>query len=96
MFYLTRSPIGIEEFHRKELSDVDQTYFNSLIEDGSDELISVFFVPGAMSGIPRRVEIDFLYYQQTVDIKVVQSMKIRMEDYSEDEFDADGNLNVEY
>ena len=38
------------------------SFFNTLIEDGSDDLIPVFFIPDAMEGIPRTVEIDFLYY----------------------------------
>jgi len=45
LFYITREPIELELFHRLEDSDVEQTFFNSLIEDGSDELISVFFFP---------------------------------------------------
>ena len=62
MFYLTREPVPLENYHKLEDSDIEQTYYNSLIEDGSDELISVFFIPESMSGIPRTVEIDFLYY----------------------------------
>jgi hypothetical protein len=43
-----------------------------LIEDGSDELLPVFFYPiiGEI-GIPRLVVIDFLYYQKTIDEKIV-------------------------
>lgn len=97
MFYLTREPIGIDLFHKLEDSEVVQTFFNSLIEDGSDDLISVFFIPESMTGIPRTVEIDFLYFQVDVDVKVVQSMTVYLKDYSEDEFYPDSDeLNVEY
>ena len=68
-----------------------------MIEDGSDDLISVFFVPDAMSGIPRTVEIDFLYYQASLDEKFVQSMTVYLKDYSDDEYYEDGvTLNVDY
>ena len=97
MFYLTREPISIDQFHKMEDSDIEQTYFNSLIEDGSDDLISVFFYPSALEGFPRTVEIDFSYYQASVDVKYVQSMTVYLKDYSPDEFYEDGKtLNYDY
>jgi hypothetical protein len=53
-----------------------------LIENGSDELLPVYFTPitGA-EGVPRLVQIDFLYYQQTVDVKIVQSVNIYLLEY---------------
>ena len=62
MFYLTKDPIPIENFHKLEDSAVVQTFYNSLVEDGSDDLIPVPFIPTELSGIPRLVEIDFLYF----------------------------------
>jgi len=44
-----------------------------LVEDGSDEIVFINFVPSDTSGnrIPRLVEVDFLYYQQTIDVKLI-------------------------
>ena len=51
-----------------------------------------------MGGIPRTVEIDFLYYQASLDTKFVQSMTVYLKDYSTDEFYDDDRetVNVEY
>jgi hypothetical protein len=63
LFFMTQSPVPITDFVKLEDSDTQQTFYNTLIEDGSDELLPVMFYPnmGAV-GIPRLVEIDFLYY----------------------------------
>ena len=45
MFYITREPVPIENFHKLEDSDTVQTFYNTLLEDGSDDLIPVPFVP---------------------------------------------------
>ena len=50
MGYITRKPIQIENFWKLEESDVEQTFYNSLIEDGSDELVFINFIPGDTSG----------------------------------------------
>jgi hypothetical protein len=63
LFYITRDPIPIENFYKLEDSDTPQTYYNELIEDGSDELIPVSFWPEEdTTGIPRKVEIDIFYF----------------------------------
>lgn len=33
------------------------------------------------TGVPRTIEISFLYYQKSIDEKVVQSMSVYMFDY---------------
>jgi hypothetical protein len=83
--YITRDPIPIENFWKLDDSDVVQTFYNSLIEDGSDDVIFLNFVPGDNSGtkIPRLVEIDFLYYQKTADEKIIQSVNVYMKDYDD-------------
>jgi len=65
---MTQVPVPIGDFVKLEDSDTKQTFYNTLIEDGSDLLLPVYFYPeiGA-EGVPRLVEIDFLYYQKTVD-----------------------------
>jgi hypothetical protein len=66
LFFMTQSPAAIEDFVRLENSDTRQTFYNTLIEDGSDELLPVMFYPEIETpGVPRLVEIDFLYYQKT-------------------------------
>jgi hypothetical protein len=53
-----------------------------LIEDGSDLLLAVPFIPiPNQVGFPRTIVIDFSYYQKTADIKVVQSMTVHLKDY---------------
>ena len=54
------------------------------------------FIPTELSGIPRLVEIDFLYFQKDLDTKVVQSMSITMRNYTEDEFGPDGKVDPNY
>ncbi len=56
-----------------------------MIEDGSDEIVFINFIPIDTSGerIPRLVEVDFLYYQKTIDVKVVQSVKVYLKEYDE-------------
>ena len=96
MFYITREPVPIENFHKEEDSDRAQTFYNTLLEDGSDDLIPVPFVPAQLEGIPRTAEIDVLYYQQSVDVKVIQSMTVYLKDYTEDEYGPDGEVDVTY
>ena len=62
MFYITRDPIPIDNFHKLEDSETVQTFYNSLLEDGSDDLVAVEFIPESLEGIPRTVEIDFKYF----------------------------------
>ena len=64
MGYITRKPIPIENFWQLEDSDVEQTFYNSLIEDGSDDLVFINFIPEDTSGerIPRLIEVEFAYY----------------------------------
>ena len=71
MFYITRDPIPIDNFHKLEDSETVQTFYNSLLEDGSDDLVAVEFIPESLEGIPRTVEIDFKYFQVSKDKKVV-------------------------
>jgi hypothetical protein len=84
---------------RLEDSSTNQTFYNTLIEDGSDELLPVVFNPvvGA-TGVPRTVEISFLYYQKSIDEKVVQSMSVYLLDY--DGLDRSGmkreDIPIEY
>jgi hypothetical protein len=83
--YITRAPIPIENFWKIEDSDVYQTFYNSLIEDVSYEIVFINFIPTDTTGerIPRLVEVDFLYYQKTIDVKVVQSVKVYLKEYDE-------------
>ena len=36
LFYITRTPIPVENLHKLEDSQITQTFYNQLIEDGSD------------------------------------------------------------
>lgn len=64
LFYITRSPIGIEAF-RETNGDTDnpQTAFINLVEDGSDDLIPATFIPDiGKEGVPTVVEFNLFYY----------------------------------
>jgi hypothetical protein len=60
---MTQNPISIADFVATEENLGLQTLYNTLIEDGSDELLPVTFFPiiGAV-GIPRTVQMNILYY----------------------------------
>jgi len=91
LFYVTRDPIDIEQFKAvSDESDNAETAYVRAIEDGSDELVPATFHPelGRKSEdkdghpiVPTLVEVDFLYYQKTRDIKLMAQVSVYLREY---------------
>ena len=73
-----------------EESDNAETAYVRAIEDGSDELVPATFHPelGRRSEdkdghpiVPTLVEVDFLYYQKTRDIKLMAQVGVYLREY---------------
>ena len=91
LFYVTREPIDIEQFKAEsEESDSPQTAYVRAIEDGSDDLVPATFYPqlgqpkedkDGRPIVPTLVEVEFLYYQKTRDIKLMAEVGIYLKEY---------------
>jgi hypothetical protein len=84
LFFITREPVGIDRIREIDpFSESGQTAYANLINDGSDELLTVTFYPDISApGFPGVVELNINFYQESKDIKRIAEVNVYYRNYT--------------
>ena len=87
LFYISRAPVTATKLNEVDDSGiVPQTIFNSDLNSGTDNLLPATFYPDITAVgqglVPSVVTINFYYYQETKDVKLMSQVSVFLSNYT--------------